>query len=69
MHIERLITMANDISNFFDSDPDKTVAAESMKNHLLRTWEPRMRKAIIEYNQTDGADLSVLARAAVAKLN
>lgn len=68
MHIERLIKMANDISNYFNSDPDKQVAVESMKNHLLRTWEPRMRHAIIEYNQNDGTELSDLAKAAVAKL-
>ncbi|MFZ2725277.1 MAG: formate dehydrogenase subunit delta [Methylococcaceae bacterium] len=68
MHIERLIKMANDISNYFNSDPDKTTAIEGMKNHLLRTWEPRMRLAIIEYNQNDGSELSDLAKAAVAKL-
>lgn len=68
MHIERLITMANDISHFFSADPDRDTAIEGMKNHLLRSWEPRMRQAIIEYAQTDGAELSELARSAVAKL-
>jgi formate dehydrogenase subunit delta len=68
MHIERLIKMANDISNYFNSDPDKVTATEGMKNHLLRTWEPRMRVAIIEYSKTDGSELSDLAKAAVAKL-
>ncbi len=68
MHIERLVKMANDISNFFDADPDKHIAVEGVKNHLIRSWEPRMRKAIVEYAQTDGAGLSELAKAAIEKL-
>ena len=68
MHIEQLIKMANDISNFFDADPDKQIAAEGMKNHLLRNWERRMRQAIIKYCQEDGSELSSLAKAAITKL-
>ncbi len=68
MHIEQLIKMANDISNFFDADPDKQIAAEGMKNHLSRNWERRMRQAIIKYCQEDGSELSNLAKAAITKL-
>lgn len=68
MHIEQLIKMANDISNFFDADPDKQIAAEGMKNHLTRNWERRMRQAIIKYCQEDGSELSNLAKAAITKL-
>ncbi|MGZ4977309.1 MAG: formate dehydrogenase subunit delta [Methylobacter sp.] len=60
--------MANDISNFFDADPDKQIAAEGMKNHLSRNWERRMRQAIIKYCQEDGSELSSLAKAAITKL-
>lgn len=68
MHIEQLIRMANDISNFFDADPDKQIAVEGMKNHLARNWERRMRQAIIQYCQEDGSELSNLAKDAIAKL-
>lgn len=68
MKIERLIKMANDISDFFNAEPDKAVAAEGVKNHLLRAWEPRMRQAIIAYCQESGEGLSELAKTAVAKL-
>lgn len=69
MHIERLIKMANDISNFFAAEPDQQVAVEGIKNHISRNWEPRMRKSIIEYLQNDsGAELSELAKAAVLRL-
>ncbi len=60
--------MANDIGNFFNSESDKEIAAEGIKNHILRSWDPRMRKAIIAYCQEDGSELSDLVRTAVAKL-
>lgn len=68
MKIERLIKMANDISDFFNAEPDKAVAVEGVKNHILRAWEPRMRQAIIAYCRESGNGLSELAKAAVAKL-
>lgn len=68
MKTERLIKMANDIGDFFNSETDKEIAAEGLKNHLLRSWEPRMRKAIIAYCQEDGSELSALAKTAVSKL-
>jgi formate dehydrogenase subunit delta len=67
--IEKLVTMANDISNFFDAESDKELAAAGVKKHLLRAWEPRMRKEIIEYYQKDGAGLSALAKEAVKLLS
>ncbi|HEY8159415.1 MAG TPA: formate dehydrogenase subunit delta [Methylobacter sp.] len=68
MKIERLIRMANDIGNFFNSESDKEIAAEGIKNHILRSWDPRMRKAIVTYCQEDGSELSDLVKAAVTKL-
>lgn len=68
MKIERLVKMANDIGNFFNSEPDKEIAAEGIKNHILRSWDPRMRTAIIAYCQEDGSELSNLAKTAVSKL-
>jgi len=68
MKIERLVKMANDIGNFFNSETDKEIAAEGIKNHLLRSWDPRMRKAIIAYCQEDGAELSPLVKVAISKL-
>lgn len=69
MKTDRLIKMANDISDFFNAEPDKEVAAEGVKNHLLRSWEPRMRQAIIAYCQESGEGLSDLAKHAIAKLS
>jgi formate dehydrogenase subunit delta len=68
MKIERLIKMANDIGNFFDSESDKNIAANGIKDHIKRSWEPRMRKLLLEYAQADGSELSVLVRDAVSRL-
>jgi formate dehydrogenase subunit delta len=69
MKTERLVKMANDIANFFNSESDKEIAAEGVRNHILRSWDPRMRNAIIAYCQQDGSELSDLAKAAITKLD
>jgi len=68
MKTDRLIKMANDISDFFNAEPDKEVAAEGVKSHIMRVWEPRMRQAIISYCQEGGEGLCELAKVAVARL-
>jgi len=69
VNAERLAAMANDIANFFAAEPDREIAIEGVRNHLLRFWEPRMREQIIAYLRTNnGEGLNALARAAVAAL-
>ncbi len=65
MHIEHLVTMANDIAAFFNKAADQGEAARSVATHLHRYWDPRMRKRIVEHRQAGGAGLSDLAREAV----
>lgn len=69
MHIEKLISMANDIADFFNAESDKEVAAEGVKKHILRSWDPRMKKAIIKQYQVNSEGLSPLAAQAVKKLS
>ncbi|HET9474040.1 MAG TPA: formate dehydrogenase subunit delta [Steroidobacteraceae bacterium] len=68
MNVERLVAMANDIAAFFDAETDKAVAAEGVRSHLSRFWEPRMRRAIIEHVQKGGAGLTATARAGIERL-
>ncbi len=68
MHIEKLVTMANDIADFFNAESDKELAAEGVKKHILRAWDPRMRKAIIGHYKANGEGLSRLAAQAIKKL-
>jgi formate dehydrogenase subunit delta len=68
MKIERLITMANDIGDFFNAESNKEIAVEGIRKHILRSWDPRMRREIIAYCRQDGTALSDLARTAVSRL-
>ena len=68
MKIERLIKMANDIGDFFNAESNKEIAAEGITKHILRSWDPRMRRDIIAYYQKDGSGLSELAKTAISRL-
>ena len=68
MQIEHLVTMANDIANFFGSDPDKAAAAEQVAGHMKKFWEPRMRAEIRRHVSAGGEGLSSIAIQAVKKL-
>jgi formate dehydrogenase subunit delta len=69
MDIGRLVAMANDIAAFFDSEPDKAVAAEGVRFHITRFWDPRMRREIVAHAHDGGAGLSPTAKAAVLLLS
>ncbi|QJD30527.1 formate dehydrogenase subunit delta [Methylococcus geothermalis] len=68
MHKENLVKMANNISAFFQAEPDHAVAVQGMVDHLHKFWEPRMRRQIIAHLQAGGEGLSPLACDAVAVL-
>jgi len=68
VNIERLVAMANDIAAFFDAEPDKTVAAEGVRFHIARFWDPRMRREIIAHVAAGGAGMSATAAAAIKAL-
>jgi formate dehydrogenase subunit delta len=48
MNLERLVKMANQIGDFFESMPDQQQARSEIAAHLRRFWEPRMRRQLIE---------------------
>jgi formate dehydrogenase subunit delta len=68
MDVQRLVAMANDIAAFFDSETDKAVAAEGVRNHLAKFWDPRMRREILAHARDGGAGLVPTALAAVRLL-
>lgn len=73
MHIERLITMANDIAAFFHGaasrdEAGRDEAVRSVATHLRNYWDPRMRRQIAAHCSAGGAGLSEVARDAVALL-
>jgi formate dehydrogenase subunit delta len=69
MSADHLVSMVNDIANFFASEGDRTVAVEGITNHIKKFWEPRMRRRIVAHLQEHGpAGLNDLAQAAVARV-
>ncbi|HTW88386.1 MAG TPA: formate dehydrogenase subunit delta [Candidatus Binataceae bacterium] len=69
MDIHHLARMANQISDFFESAMEHEAAVTSTATHLRNFWEPRMRREIVAYAKSDGAELSAVARAAVLSLD
>lgn len=68
MDVQRLVAMANDIAAFFDAESDKAVAAEGVRFHLTRFWDPRMRREIVAHVQGGGEGLTPTAKSAVQLL-
>ena len=60
-----LVSMANDIAaNLgFHADADEKIA-----DHINRFWAPRMRRLLLDYAKTDGAQLSEAVLPALKKL-
>ena len=68
METERLVKLANDISRFFEAEPDRSEAIKGVAGHMRRFWDPRMRREILAHASTGGAGLTEIALAAVNTL-
>ena len=69
MHIERLVTMANDIADYFASEPDHAAAVAGVRDHLTRFWDPAMRRQLKDFVTDGGQGLLPLADAAVKQMS
>ena len=69
MDIHHLVTMANQIAEFFrSSNPDRAEAVAATAQHLRSFWDPRMRREIIAHYREGGAGLDPVPRSAIALL-
>jgi formate dehydrogenase subunit delta len=67
---EHLVQMANDIGNFFRSEPKREEAVAGIANHIAKFWTPRMRDKLNAYLKEHGADaLDELPREALRSLS
>lgn len=66
MSTDNLIKMANQIAQYFASQPDQEQAVLSVRNHIQMFWAPSMRKELLAW-QTEhhGEALHPLVQAAV----
>ncbi|MFJ9451639.1 MULTISPECIES: formate dehydrogenase subunit delta [unclassified Herbaspirillum] len=68
MNVQHLIKMANQIGTFFSTMPDRVQAEKDLATHIKRFWEPRMRRALLEYvEQEGGSELSEIVLTAVKR--
>ncbi len=67
MSHDRLAYMANQIGRFFQSQKPETAVA-AIEDHLLKFWDPRMRKAILAQLTEGSIELDPLVRQAVEKM-
>lgn len=68
MNIEHLVSMANDIGNFFDGEFGARDSPPNIALHISRYWDPRMRGQIIAHAAQGGEGLSPTVLAAVRSL-
>jgi formate dehydrogenase subunit delta len=64
---EKLVMMANQIGQFFATQPGGHAAAD-IADHLRRFWDPRMRKEIVQYLVSGGQGLDPPVAEAVRML-
>lgn len=63
----RLVMMANQIADFFQSYPDAE-AIDGIATHVRKFWDPRMRRGIFAHLDAGGDGLKPLALAALQRL-
>ena len=67
MDIQRLISMANQIGDFYESYPDQNQARQGIAEHINRFWALTMRKQIVQYvGEQGGTGLHEQVRKAIA---
>ena len=67
MNVERLVAMANQISHFYESLPDRDEALASTASHMRRFWDPRMRLAMLAHVDQGGEGLEPFALEAIRR--
>ena len=67
MNDNRLISMANQIADFFQSYPEAE-AVDGIATHIEKFWDPRMRRGIYAHLNAGGAELKPLTLKALQKL-
>jgi formate dehydrogenase subunit delta len=68
MSMQRLVTMANQIGDFFEPDPDQSLAKQHIIDHLKKFWALSMRKQLVahvEDTQAQGIGLNPIVIEAI----
>jgi formate dehydrogenase subunit delta len=65
---DQLVRMANDIGNFFRTQPNREDAITGIANHIKSYWTRRMREKIVPLVKDAGSSLDELPREALRRL-
>ena len=68
MSPDKLVYMANQIGKFFAHSSEEQSALNTA-DHLKKFWDPRMRRAILDYVKDGGEGLQPIALKAVRSLD
>jgi formate dehydrogenase subunit delta len=68
VNVESLVTMANQIADFFVSEAGADAAPHEVAVHITKFWAPPMRARIIAHAAAGGEGLSPAALAAARQL-
>jgi formate dehydrogenase subunit delta len=52
----KLAKMANAIAQFFEADEDRETMLAGIAGHLERFWDPRMRRALLDWIDNHGGE-------------
>lgn len=63
--VDQLVTMANQIGDFFETMTDRDQSLKDISGHLKRSWAPPMRRKLLEYIEQGGTDLKDIVLQAV----
>lgn len=64
---DKLVYMANQIAKFFAAQGEDRAAA-GVADHLLRFWDPEMRRTFLAAAERDGAQLHPAVKAALPRV-
>ncbi len=56
MNVEHLVAMANQIARFYEAYADRDEALASVARHIRRSWDPRMRSALMKHLDAAGGE-------------
>jgi formate dehydrogenase subunit delta len=61
MNSNNLVSMANQIGDFFKAMPDHDEALDGIADHIKKFWDPLMRKALSQHiEQENGQGLQAI---------
>jgi len=63
--VDHLVTMANQIGDFFETMTDRDQSLKDISGHLKRSWAPTMRRKLLEHIEHGGTGLKDIVLQAV----